>query len=171
MRNYLISRPRLTAVNALRSRSCKPCWAKNPRGESMNRVHDFAFRLLIAVVVLCSCFAAQTPAQTPTPSPSPQTAKPDTKSADEEEPENPFAPEPAGPLPPGMTGSDAKDPRSHLTPGIYNAGETAMGLKHILLLKKPDAFQLGSDNPDDPKVQKTLGAIGVGDAAKLPKPS
>ena len=26
-----------------------------------------------------------------------------------------------------------------------------------MLLKKPDAFQLGSDDPDDPKVQKTLG--------------
>jgi hypothetical protein len=94
-------------------------------------------------------------AQTPSPSPTP---------------ENPFAPEPAGPLPAGMTGANVNDPRAKLTPGIYNAGETAMGLKHILLVKKPAAFQLGSDNPDDPKVQKMLGQISnPSEAAKLPK--
>jgi hypothetical protein len=94
-------------------------------------------------------------AQTPSPSPTP---------------ENPFAPEPAGPLPPGMTGANINDPRARLTPGIYNAGETAMGLKHLLLVKKPAAFQLGSDNPDDPKVQKMLGQIrNPSEAAKLPK--
>src|SRR6202043_1300474 len=39
-----------------------------------------------------------------------------------------------------------------------------------LLLKKPDAFQLGASEPDDPKVQKTLGQLGVGgDISKLPK--
>ena len=69
-----------------------------------------------------------------------------------------------------MTGSDANDPRAKLTPGMYDAGETAMGLKHLMLLKKPDAFQLGSDDPDDPKVQKTLGLLGVGDSSKMPKP-
>jgi hypothetical protein len=69
-----------------------------------------------------------------------------------------------------MTGSDANDPRAKLSPGLYDAGETSMGLKHIMLLKKPDAFQLGSDNPDDPKVQKTLGLLGVGDPSKMPKP-
>ena len=36
-----------------------------------------------------------------------------------------------------------------------------MGIKHLMLLKKPDVFQLGSDNPNDPKVQKTLGQIGT----------
>jgi hypothetical protein len=117
----------------------------------MNRVHH----LLLAVIILCSCFAIQTMAQTPSPSPTP---------------ENPFAPEPAGPLPAGMTGANVNDPRAKLTPGIYNAGETAMGLKHILLVKKPAAFQLGSDNPDDPKVQKMLGQISnPSEAAKLPK--
>ena len=59
--------------------------------------------------------------------------------------QNPFAPEPAPPLPPGMTGSDANDPRFKLTPGMYDAGEASMGMKHLLLLKKPDAFQLGID--------------------------
>src|SRR6185369_9758353 len=79
-------------------------------------------------------------------------------------------PEPAGPLPAGMTGSDTSDPRAKLTPGVYDAGEAAMGIKHLLLVKKPDAFQLGSSDPSDPKVQKTLGQLGVGgDASKMPK--
>jgi hypothetical protein len=81
---------------------------------------------------------------------------------------NPFAPPPAPPLPPGMTGADVNDPRYKLTPGMYNAGETSMGLKHLLLLKKPDAFQLGTDKPDDPKVLKTIQQLGMGDASKMP---
>ena len=40
---------------------------------------------------------------------------------------NPFAPEPAPALPPGMTGSDANDPRAKLAPGLYDAGEAADG--------------------------------------------
>src|SRR5689334_17671991 len=133
----------------------------------MNRVHEIIFRLLVTVV-LCSCFAAAALAQTPSPSPTPDA----TKAPDKQEQENPFAPEPAQPLPPGMTGSDTNDPRAKLTPGMFDAGEAAMGLKHILLLKKPDAFQLGSDNPDDQKVQKTLGQMGASgpDLAKMPKP-
>ncbi|MGH9827805.1 MAG: hypothetical protein ACREDR_31685, partial [Blastocatellia bacterium] len=83
---------------------------------------------------------------------------------------NPFAPEPAPPLPAGMTGSDPNDPRAKLKPGLYDAGEISMGLNHILLLKKPDAFQLGWDDPDSPKVQKTLATLGVGDPRKMPKP-
>ena len=61
-----------------------------------------------------------------------------------------------------MTGSDANDPRYKLTPGLYDAGEASMGMKHLLLVKKPDAFQLGTDQPDDPKVQKTVGQLGIG---------
>jgi hypothetical protein len=83
---------------------------------------------------------------------------------------NPFALESAPPLPAGMTGSDANDPRAKLTPGLYDAGETAMGMKHLMLFKKPDAFQLGADDPADPKVQKTLGLLGIGDSSKMPKP-
>ena len=129
----------------------------------MIRVHDITFRSLIAPLLLCACFAATALAQTPSPSPSPA-----AKPADKQEQANPFAPEPAKPLPPGMTGSDASDPRATLKPGVYDAGEAAMGLKHILLLKKPDAFQLGSDDPNNPKVTKTLGLLGIGDASKIP---
>jgi hypothetical protein len=81
---------------------------------------------------------------------------------------NPFAPPPAPPLPPGMTGADVNDPRYKLTPGMYDAGETSMGLKHVLLLKKPDAFQLGTTKPDDPKVAETIQRLGMGDASKMP---
>ena len=136
----------------------------------MNRVHTIAFRLLTASLVLCSCFAATTLAQTSAPSPQPSpTPTPESKPADQDG-ENPFAPEPAPPLPPGMTGSDTSDPRAKLSPGMYDAGEAAMGMRHLMLLKKPDAFQLGSDDPDNPKVQKTLGLLGIGDSSKMPKP-
>src|SRR6185295_17272684 len=138
----------------------------------MHRVHEFIFCLLIASLALCSCFATRTLAQTPSPSPSQEAAKtPEAKPEDKAAQANPFAPEPAAPLPAGMTGSDVNDPRAKLSPGVYDAGEAAMGLKHILLVKKPDAFQLGSDNPDDPKVQKTLGQMGAAsELAKMPKP-
>ena len=111
----------------------------------MKKVQITAFRLLFASFVLGAAFAAAAMAQMPAP---------------------PSAP----PLPAGMTGSDAGDPRAKLSPGIYDAGETAFGMKHLALLKKPDAFQLGSDNPDDPRVQKALGLLGVGDSSKMPKP-
>src|SRR6266699_6917220 len=140
----------------------------------MNQVHTIAFRLLLASFVLCSCFAARTQAQTPSNSPSPSsppsTTAPETKPANQNGGANPSTPEPAPPLPAGMTGSDATDPRANLTPGMYDAGETSMGIKHLMLLKKPDAFQLGSDDPDDPKVQKTIGQLGIGNISKIPKP-
>jgi hypothetical protein len=135
----------------------------------MNRVYIITFRLFVASLLFCLCFATRTQAQTSSTSPQ-EPAKPvETKPATQEA-ENPFAPEPAAPLPAEMTGSDANDPRAKLAPGMYDAGETSMGLKHVTLIKKPDAFQLGSANPDDPKVQKTLGLLGVGDSAKMPKP-
>jgi hypothetical protein len=135
----------------------------------MNRVHTMAFRLFVASLLFCSCFATKIQAQTPSPSPSPDAAKPsETKPPDQKAEENPFAPEPAAPLPAGMTGSDANDPRTRLAPGMYDAAETSLGLKHVMLFKKPDAFQLGTINPDDPKVQKTLDLLG-GDASKMTK--
>src|ERR1051326_6735429 len=138
----------------------------------MHRVHHIPFRFILASLALCSCLAATTWAQTPSPSPSQEAAKtPEAKPADKEAQANPFAPEPAAPLPAGMTGSDANDPRAKVTPGMYDAGEAAVGMKHILLLKKPDAFQLGSENPDDPKVKHTLSQMGSADQlAKIPKP-
>jgi hypothetical protein len=127
----------------------------------MNRVHRIAFQLFVALVVLCSCFAAKTLAQTSSPSPAP--------SATPAAPPNPFAPQPASPLPAGMTGSDANDPRAKLSPGMYDAGEASRGLKHLMLLKKPDAFELGSNDPNDPKVNKTLTTVlGVADPSKMP---
>ncbi|MGI8882644.1 MAG: LVIVD repeat-containing protein [Pyrinomonadaceae bacterium] len=109
----------------------------------MNRVNNITLRLITACFVLCVCFAAGTSAQNL---------------------------ETAPPLPAGMTGSDANDPRFKLSPGLYDAGEAAMGIKHLQLLKKPDAFQLGSDDPDSPQVKKTLGLIGINDTSNMPKP-
>jgi hypothetical protein len=130
----------------------------------MIRVPSVAFRVAVATIFLCSG-GSRMRAQTPTtPPPAQEPAK--TPEAEE----NPFAPQPAPPLPPGMTGADVNDPRFKLTPGMYDAGEASMGIKHLLLVKKPDAFQLGSDDPDSPKVQKTLSQLGVSGTAKMPKP-
>ncbi|MGA2743279.1 MAG: hypothetical protein ABSE44_01170 [Candidatus Sulfotelmatobacter sp.] len=147
----------------------------------MNRVSSFI--LWVVGAILLSNFAvtralAQSaqPAAPPAASQPDQAQKPATpasgKDAEKKDPEeaNPFAPEPAPELPPGMTGSDVNDPRFKLTPGLYDAGEASMGIQHLLLLKKPDAFQLGSADADDPKVQQTLGQLGVGNSAKMPKP-
>jgi hypothetical protein len=113
----------------------------------MNRLSDVALRVAVAALVLGSGLSR----------------------IDAQE-QNPFAPQAAPPLPAGMTGSDANDPRYKLTPGLYDAGEAAMGMKHLTLVKKPDAFQLGAATPDDPKVNKTLGQMGVGDPSKMPPP-
>ena len=137
------------------------------------KVNAIALRLLIAAFALCSCFTAGVLAQTPSPSPSQDATKAPDKTPPKQQENNPFAPEAAPALPPGMTGSDVNDPRAKLTPGLYDAGEAAMGLKHILLVKKPDAFQLGTDDADSPAVQKTLGNLGVPEAAvkMIPKPA
>lgn len=109
----------------------------------MNPIKISASRSLTVVFVLVLCFAAAVQAQNLEPAPK---------------------------LPEGMKGSDAADPRAKLSPGLYDASEASMGMKHLLLLKKPDAFQLGADNPDDPKVKKTLGLLGVSDPSQMPKP-
>jgi hypothetical protein len=128
----------------------------------MNRLSRIALRT--AGAALISCFGVdRMQAQSPT-------APPPAQEPTEAE-EDPFAPEPAPTLLLGMRGSDANDPRAKLTPGLYDAGEASMGIKHLLLLKKPDAFQLGAADPDDPKVQKTIGQLGMGNSSKIPKPS
>lgn len=79
-----------------------------------------------------------------------------------------FAQNPAPTLPPGMTGGNPNDQRSKLSSGLDNAGEAAMGMKHLTLLKKPMAFQLGTDDADSATVKKTLGSIGIADASMIP---
>jgi len=141
----------------------------------MNRIPSVAFRVAVAAIFL-GFGVSRMPAQAPATPPPAQAQKPDAtapaqKPAEEEEDDdgNPFAPQPAPALPPGMTGSDANDPRAKLTPGLYDAGEAAMGMKHLLLIKKPDAFQLGSTDADSPRVQKVFAQLGVGGIAKIPK--
>jgi hypothetical protein len=138
----------------------------------MNRVPSFLFFVAMAAIALF-CGGNRVQAQTPTPSPTPaaQTPTPTPAAQEpEEEERNPFAPEPAPVLQPGMKGSDTNDPRAKLAPGLFNAGEAAMGMKHLQLVKKPAAFQLGTDNPDDPKVQKMLGQLNSPNVAKMPAP-
>jgi hypothetical protein len=142
----------------------------------MKRVPSVLFFVAVTAIYLSSGVSrlhAQAPtsapapaaeAQTPAPSPSPSAEKPG------EEEKNPFAPEPAPALPAGMTGSDVNDPRAKLTPGLYDAGEAAMGIKHLTLVKKPEAFQIDTADPDNPQVQKTLGQLGMNDTSKIPKP-
>jgi len=142
----------------------------------MNRLPSLT--LCVALLALISCFAVnRTQAQAATPNQE-QAQKPATPPSDknaaetkkaEDENQDPFAPEAAPALPPGMSGSDANDPRAKLSPGLYDAGEAAMGIEHLYLLKKPDAFQLGATDPDDPKVGKILGQLGMGNNKKLPK--
>jgi hypothetical protein len=137
----------------------------------MKRVRFVASYLAgLAAISLCSVVSSAQAQNPPAPAPNAQAPATSPEPAKPEAEQNPFAPEPPAPLPPGMTGADVNDPRYKLTPGLDNAGETSMGLKHIVLLKKPEAFQLGSAEPDDPKVQKTLGQLGVGNPAKMPKP-
>jgi hypothetical protein len=136
----------------------------------MNRVPSVIFCVAMAVMILFpGRNSLQAQAQTPSPAPAVQAPSP-APSAQEpaEEDRNPFAAEPAPPLPPGMTGSDTNDPRAKLAPGLYNAGEAAMGIKHLQLVKKPAAFQLGTNNPDDPKVQKMLQQLNSPNLARIP---
>jgi hypothetical protein len=111
----------------------------------MNKMHTIGIRFLAANLFLYSGFVIATFAQgTPTPSPAPT-------------------------LPPGMVGANTDDPRAKLSPGLYDAGEQAKGINHLVLVKKPDAFQLGTDNPDDPRVQNMLKGFGIADTSKIPK--
>ena len=135
----------------------------------MIRRHPLYIRLAsaaFAAFILCSGVGrlhAQTPAAPAAPA-----AKPAPAPTAEEE--DPFAPKPAPPLPPGMTGSTTNDPRVGLKPGLYDAGEAASGMEHVAFIKKPAAFQLPSNNADDPAVQKALSQLGVGDRSKMSKP-
>ena len=142
----------------------------------MNRL--FSLALCTAwLALICFSLVNQTQAQEAPPAPSGEqvqkpTAPPSENGAKkdaEDEEKDFFAPEPAPTLPPGMKGSDANDPRAKLGPGLYDAQEASSGIQHLLLLKKPDAFQLGATDPDDPKVEKIVGQLGMGNNKKIPK--
>lgn len=81
--------------------------------------------------------------------------------------DNPFALEKAPPLPKGMTGSNPNDPRSKLKPGEFDAAEAMFGIRHISLLRKPDAFNLGVET-SGPKMNKAMQAMGIPSADMIP---
>lgn len=106
----------------------------------MNIVNSFVSRTLLSVMLL-SLFAAASFAQAvPTPTPA---------------------------MPAGMKGADPTDPRAKLSPGLFDAGEASLGIRHVLLMKKPAAFELGID-PNSPKVATALGSLGIPDPAMVP---
>ena len=122
----------------------------------MNPMKHMTLRLALvpAAAILLLCPASSTYAQQPAPAPAtpatpPADAKADAKPTPTDEMEE-FAPKPAPPLPAGMTGSDTKDPRYTLKAGMYDAGEAAMGMKHVFFLQKPGPFRLDATSPDDP---------------------
>ena len=128
-----------------------------------------------AIVLYAGAGLVQAQDQKPAETPSAQSGAAQSQPAAGEnkktptEEEDEFAPKPAPPLPPGMTGADVNDPRAKLKPGLYDAGEIGMGLKHLAFLKKPEAFQLNASSPEDPSVQKALHMLGVSDTTKMPK--
>src|SRR5579872_6244295 len=140
----------------------------------MSRLPSVTMRVLLCAMLLgvggLRVQAQNPPApSTPPAAQSPADANKEAdKKKDDDEDENPFAPEPAPTLPPGMKGSDASDPRAKLTPGLYDAGETSKGMKHLALIKKPDAFQLGTSDPEAAKVKKVMDQIGINNP-KIPK--
>src|ERR1700735_5386269 len=135
----------------------------------MNRLPSIGFRAALAAIILC-CGVGRMQAQGPATAAPPASSAPAPAKAPEA-PMNPFAPQPAPPLPAGMKGTDVTDPTSKLSPGSYDTGEAAVGIKHLQLVKKPAAFELGTVDPDDPRVKKTLSQLGIGgDLSKIPKP-
>lgn len=71
---------------------------------------------------------------------------------------------PAPATAPSVVGSSPNDPRATLKPGLYDAGEVAMGLEHIAFLKKPAAFQARPDKPDATPRQKLFNQLGYGNS-------
>ena len=128
-------------------------------------------RVVLPLAAIAAVLFIPTPSNSQEQKPAPEAAgqaAPQTQQKPKPE-EDPFAPHPAPPLPPGMMGSDASDPRAKLKAGMYDAGEIAKGMKRVAFLKKPDAFQLQGTSSDDPSVQKVLGQLGMGSIAKMPK--
>ncbi len=111
----------------------------------MNRMHAVKFRLG-ALTLAAACFL-------------PCAA---TLHAQDHEETEPAA------LPAGMEGPNPNDPRTNLKAGLYDAGETAMGMEHIAFLKKPQPFRLEANSAADPGVVKGLAALGVPPYAKMP---
>jgi hypothetical protein len=106
----------------------------------MNLIKNYAFCIFSCALVMCLGLSANAIAQGAATTPT---------------------------LPAGMKGSDASDPRANLSPGLFDAGEAAVGIKHLSLIKKPAAFDLGIDQ-NSPKVASALGSLGIPDPKMLP---
>lgn len=110
----------------------------------MDRKHFAAVRFAAASLFVYAWFVAGVVAQTGSGTPAQDPIR------------QVFGPEPRPSLPAGMTGSDVNDPRAKLTPGLYDAGEASFGLKLLSFSKKPDAFQLGPVDENNPKIKRVM---------------
>jgi hypothetical protein len=71
----------------------------------------------------------------------------------------------------GMTGSTTNDPRVGLKPGLYDAGEAAMGMEHVATSSRSrTAFQSSILRCRRSSRAEDVGQLGVGDPSKMPKP-
>lgn len=119
----------------------------------MNLTGTANIRIVVVLglsLIVVSSAMSQSPSPTPTPPP-----------------QDPFALQKAPPLSAGMKGSDTSDPRAKLSAGLFDAGVASFGIKHLQLLKKPDAFELGLD-PDGPKMGPALKVFGIADPKMVP---
>jgi len=108
----------------------------------LTRLKNAALNAAITAAAIFCLASVATQAQNPSTTPPAATATPAAPAKPPAAEENPFAPQPAPPLPAGMTGSDTSDPRYSLKPGMYDAGEAAMGMKHLAFLKSRMRFRL-----------------------------
>src|ERR1700735_5796721 len=92
----------------------------------MNRLPSIGFRAALAAIILC-CGVGRMQAQEPATAAPPASSAPAPAKAPEA-PMNPFAPQPAPPLPAGVTGSGVDGPRFKLSAGMDGAGGAAGGL-------------------------------------------
>ena len=69
-----------------------------------------------------------------------------------------------------MTGSDANDPRAKLTPGMYDAGETSMGLKHLSCSKSLMRFNSAPPILTIRRCRRPWVCSALRDPSKMPKP-
>lgn len=135
----------------------------------MNRLKSLALCLAVLPFGLATtALHAQDAGAPKAPVQQPKDAKSAAKPTPTDELDE-FAPKPAPPLPPGMVGSDTNDPRYTLKPGLYDAGEAAMGMRHLSFTKKPEPFRLDATSPDDPAVNAALKML-TPDPSKMPKP-
>ena len=154
MPRFSTSRRMRTIRNGPKSKLCRTCWRRNVEPQLRN----VAFRLAgggrgCVFVPAWACCRRRTPRRLSRRLPRLLKRHEATRI--------PFAPQPAPPLPPGMTGSDTSDPRYTLKPGIVRRGRSGDGHEARGVLEEAGCVSAYATIRDDPKVQKMLGKLGI----------